>query len=94
MKRIYCCECQEFKNRKNMRLKYNPYLFKKKIYCPECKTFAIISLETEKEQCCATCEYWLGKYFKCEHPDQRQSEADDYIALPEKYCELWESNSK
>jgi hypothetical protein len=45
-------------------------------------------------KCCATCEYWLEKYRKCEHPEQIQIEADDYTVLPEKYCELWESNSK
>ena len=44
------------------------------------------------EETCATCEYWLEKYQKCENPEQPQSEADDYMSPPNKTCDLWESH--
>lgn len=39
---------------------------------------------------CKNCEYWLKKYHKCENPEQRQDEAEDYMSPPDKKCELWE----
>ena len=44
------------------------------------------------DETCATCEYWLEKYQKCENPEQPQSEAVDYMSPPNKTCDLWESN--
>jgi len=42
------------------------------------------------DKCCRTCEYWMERYQKCEHPEQFQCESDDYMSPPEKCCELWE----
>ncbi len=41
-------------------------------------------------KCCRNCEYWMGKYDKCEHPDQRQEDAEDYMAPADNHCSLWE----
>lgn len=40
----------------------------------------------EHEPVCRNCEYWLGRYQECEHPD-----VDDeaYAAPPEHTCDLW-----
>jgi hypothetical protein len=50
-----------------------------------------IPFEIETWNICSNCEYWLEKYQKCEHPDQRSDESGDYDAPPTKHCELWES---
>jgi len=41
-------------------------------------------------QCCGTCEYWMWKYCKCEHPEQRESECGDYQKDVHDSCELWQ----
>lgn len=42
------------------------------------------------EECCANCEYWVEIYQKCDHPEQLACKADDYAAMPEDVCELYE----
>ena len=39
---------------------------------------------------CMNCEYWIGKYEKCDHPEQYQSLAGDYMSPPEWHCGLYE----
>lgn len=39
---IYCCDCQEQKNKNDLKLQYNPYKFKKTAYCKKCGTAALI----------------------------------------------------
>lgn len=42
-------------------------------------------------QRCEACEYWIGKYQQCEHPDCTRDEAEAYgTATPEHCCYLWE----
>lgn len=43
------------------------------------------------EKTCQNCEYWMEKYQLCEHPEHRQEECGEYMAPPNKSCELWES---
>lgn len=42
------------------------------------------------EKCCANCEYWEEKYWKCEHTEQFASKAEDYAAMPDSVCELYD----
>ena len=44
----------------------------------------------DKDRKCRSCEYWIESYEQCEHPEQRQEECGEYMAPPEKVCELWE----
>ena len=39
--------------------------------------------------CCGNCDYWMYKYCKCEHPEQREDEADAYQKESTYSCELW-----
>lgn len=52
---------------------------------------ALASRAHEEYRTCHNCEYWMKKYQQCEHPEQRQTECGEYMAPPNKTCELWES---
>ncbi len=43
--------------------------------------------------CCASCKYWVEKYWQCEHPQQFADMADEYDAVPEHICELFEERN-
>jgi hypothetical protein len=51
---------------------------------------ADLRAQLEAAKCCGNCEYWMPKYQKCEHPEQRSTESGDYESPREKKCELWE----
>ncbi len=42
MKKVYCCVCMEYKSRQQLYLKWNPYYFKRKLYCRDCNCGALI----------------------------------------------------
>lgn len=46
------------------------------------------------KNCCAKCEHWTEKYWKCEHPEQLADWANDYDAPPDNVCELFEKKGK
>ena len=49
IKKFYCHICQEYKNRSDLKLRYNPYLFKRKICCKKCNLFPISLVHTKND---------------------------------------------
>lgn len=42
---IFCCWCKEIKNRNQLELRWNPYMFKRKAYCKDCDCGALIVIK-------------------------------------------------